>query len=99
MKKAEKHKRIFLTLVGELIWELINVFLGHIWNKIGCSILLFILAMICFFSPILGINGEPTDKPIFFYVIGFIFIVVSFYLIVRRWIELKQKNREIENHP
>ena len=92
MVNSKNKSKLTLQIVKELLGEFINVFLGNVWNKVGLSILLLGLAIICILSPIIGLNDEPIQKPLPFYIIGGVLILISFYLVGRRWKELKEKN-------
>lgn len=80
-----------LQILKELSGEFINVVSGNVWNKVGLSLLLLGLAAICILSPIVGLYNEITQKPISFYIIGGILIVVSLFLVGKRWREIKEK--------
>lgn len=88
---SKSRNKLALQTLKELLGEFINVFSGNVWNKIGLSILLLGLAITCILCPIVGLKDEPIQKPLSFYIIGGALILVSFYLIGRRWKELKEK--------
>ena len=92
MNNSNIGKKVTPTLFKKLLREFIKVLLGQVWNKVGHSILLLVLAMVCILSPIVGLNNEPVAKPFSFYLVGGALILISIYLIARRWKELKEKS-------
>ena len=92
MVSSKNRSKLTLQILKEILGDFINVFLGNVWNKIGLSVLLMGLAIICILSPIVGLNDEPVQKPLSFYIIGGVLILISLYLVGRRWKELKEKN-------
>jgi hypothetical protein len=82
----EKHSPLF-SIFKEIAIEFIGVFLGNLTTKIGANMLLFVIGMVFLFSPISG----QKDKPLIFYIIGGILILISIYLFSRRWKEIKNK--------
>jgi hypothetical protein len=91
MDNSNNRGKLILNIFKELLGEFINLLFGNVWNKVGLSILLLVLAMVCFLSPIVGLNNEPIDKPFSFYVVGGLLTLISIYLIARRCKELKEK--------
>ncbi len=77
------------NICRELLMEFVNLFVGNVYNKIGFSVLLLVISLILFLSPIQNVEVKPTAL----YVIASILPLISFYLIFQRFKELKrQKN-------
>lgn len=92
MNNPNNRGKLTLTIIKELLGEFINLLFGNVWNKVGLSILLLIIAIPLILSPVIGVDGKPEEKSSSFYVFGGILILSSIYLIVRRWKELKEKS-------
>lgn len=92
MVSSKNRNKLALQIVKELLGEFINVFLGNVWNKVGLSVLLLGLAIICILCPMVGLNDESVQRSFSFYLIGGLFIFISFYIIWRRWKELKENS-------
>jgi hypothetical protein len=86
MLENKRKQSITKKVSLEIGKELLNLVFGNIYNKTGFSVLLFILGLICIFSPI---KNEP-QKPIGFYIVGGLLILSSIILISKRYNELKQ---------
>lgn len=80
-------------IIKEIFFEFINLLAGNIWNKIGLSILLIILSMVCIFSSVTSQNGEELDKPIIFTITGYVLLIVSLCLIGMRFKEIRDRNK------
>ena len=95
MNNSSDRETHIITICKELLGEFINVLLGNVWNKIGLSILLFALTMVCTFSPIVGLEGKSMDKSLVWYVFGGILFSISIFLIAIRWKEIKREKRSL----
>ncbi|KIC90272.1 hypothetical protein OI18_23325 [Flavihumibacter solisilvae] len=93
MKSVKNNKRLSHTIIIELLCEFVNVVYGNACGKIGLSIILLIIALVCLFSPVVGLDNKPINKHFSFYITGGVLIIISFYLIVRRWKGLKKKSK------
>lgn len=80
-----------IIIIKEIFFEVINLFMGNVCNKIGLSVLFLILSMVCIFSPILSQYGEELNKPFIFYLTGFGLLSISIFLIGRRYKEIKNR--------
>jgi protein-S-isoprenylcysteine O-methyltransferase Ste14 len=58
---------------------------------VGLSILLFLLALVGIFSPVVDSNAEIFAKPRYFYFVGAALVVASVYLIYAHWSEKRRK--------
>lgn len=81
-RKQSVSKKVSLE-IGK---EFLNLIFGNIYNKTGLSVLLFIMGLICLFTPI----KNEIQKPRGFYIVGGLLILSSIVLISKRYNELKQ---------
>ncbi len=92
MSNSQNRYKPALAIFREFAGEFVDLLFGNVWNKVGLSILLFVIAMACMLSPVVGLDGEPIDNPDTFYVVGAVLILISICLIAKRWKELKEKS-------
>ena len=80
LKKHKKHLRKYIEVTNEKSdFELQNVFLGNIFNKIGAiAIIIAVVIFIKLISPFITIT--PLMKIIFSFFAGFAMIGSAFYM-------------------
>jgi len=74
--ESKKEKSLF----EKILIAFVDLIGNTITTKIGLGILLFILGLICLFSPI---EGEP-NKPIGFIMVGFALMIIGILIIIRK---------------
>ena len=81
-------------ILAEIGMEFLNVIFGNVYNKTALSLMLLIVALTFIFAPM----GNEEQKPKWFYIVGGILIVISMFIIIRRYLELnREKKKETEN--
>jgi hypothetical protein len=84
-------KKRICGIFKQFLFGVLQLLYGNIWNRVGLSILLFLLALVGMFSPVVDSNGEMLAKPCFFYFVGAALVVASVYLIYAHWSEKRRK--------
>ena len=77
-------------LSKEIGFEFLGLIFGNVYTKIGLSLILFIVGMICILAKM-----ENEVKPKGFNIVGGLLILISIILISKRYLELKRKNEKL----
>ncbi len=69
--------------------EFLNIIFGNVYNKIGLSLLLFIVGVVLILVP----TSNEIQKSKWFIIVGGLLILLSLLLIYTRYLELNRKNQ------
>jgi drug/metabolite transporter (DMT)-like permease len=93
MENQEK-PNIEKKILIEIGMGFLNVIFGNVYNKTGLSLMLLIVGLIFIFVPM----ANEEQKPKWFYIVGAILALISIFLIIKRYSELKRKlKNKVEN--
>ena len=89
MKPTEKKKKANPSILSEIWWGFLGLFLGDASSRIGFAILSLILGIFCLTLPLVDMDGHEIKKDTAPYIIGFAWLLLSVGLIIS-WIRRKK---------
>ncbi len=82
MKRKSNFPKKVLKEIGK---EFLNLIFGNVYNRIGLSLLIFLIGSVIIFAPM----EDKTQKPKWFFIVGGLFIAISLMLVIKRYLQLK----------
>jgi hypothetical protein len=85
-----EYKNTSKIILKEILKEFVNLIFGNVFNKIGLSLLCFIISLTFFFAKM----ENDITKPLILKLFGVGFILISLTLILMRYSEIKNKKNK-----
>ena len=92
MSSTNKEKKGNQSLLKEMLWGILDLFLGDITSKITWALLSLFIGILFLTRPVIDLNGKELEKGVIPYVIGSVLILLSVILIIS-WIRKRKANK------